>query len=44
LPIVVMSALEREVVLEAINAGANEAVQKPMQLDSLLTLVKQILS
>lgn len=44
LPIVVVSALEREVVLEAINAGANEAMQKPMQLDSLLTLVKQILS
>ena len=44
LPVVVVSAIGSEIISEAINAGANQAIQKPMQLDSLLTMVKQILS
>lgn len=44
LPIVVVSALGGEMISKAIEAGADEAMQKPLQLDSLFTLVRQILS
>jgi CheY-like chemotaxis protein len=44
LPIVVVSAFGGEIISKAINAGANEALQKPFYIDSLLALVKQILS
>ncbi len=44
LPIMVVSAFGGELVSKAIEAGANGAIQKPLHVDSLLTLVKQILS
>lgn len=44
LPIVIVSALDSRTTADAIKAGANGALQKPMQLDSLLTLIKQVLS
>ena len=44
LPIVIVSAFGGEVVSKAIEAGANGAIQKPLHIDSLLTLVEQILS
>ena len=44
LPVVVVSAFGSDVLADAIDAGANGALQKPMQTDSLLTLIKQILS
>jgi len=43
LPIVILSAFGGEVVSKAIEAGADGAIQKPLHIDSLLTLVKQIL-
>lgn len=43
-PIVVMSAVEGGIVRDALKAGANQATQKPMQLDGLLGLIKQLLS
>ncbi len=44
LPIVVLSAVGSEILSDAVNAGANGVIQKPMQIDSLLTLIKQVLS
>ena len=44
LPIVIVSAFGREVVSKAIEAGADGAIQKPLHIDSLLTLLNQILS
>ena len=44
LPIVIVSAFGGEMVSKAIEAGADGAMQKPLHIDSLLTLVKQILS
>jgi CheY-like chemotaxis protein len=44
LPIVILTAFGSEMISKAIEAGADGAVQKPLHLDSLLTLVKQILS
>jgi CheY-like chemotaxis protein len=42
-PIVVMSAVGSGVVSEAINAGANQSTPKPMQLEALLDLIRQLL-
>lgn len=44
LPIVIVTAFCGEIVSKAIEAGADGVVQKPLYSDSLLTLVKQILS
>ena len=44
LPIVIVSAFGGDMVSKAIEAGADGAMQKPLHVDSLLTLVKQILS
>lgn len=44
LPIVIVSAFGSGMISEAIHAGANDAIKKPMEIDALLTLVHQILS
>jgi CheY-like chemotaxis protein len=44
MPIVVMSAVGSGIVSEAINAGANQSTPKPMQLEALLGLIRQLLS
>jgi len=44
IPIVVMSAFGSGATQEAINAGANRSSPKPMQVDFLLSLVRQLLS
>ena len=44
MPIVVMSAFCSGATQDAIAAGANSSAPKPMQIDYLLNLVKQLLS
>ena len=43
IPVLVMSAVHAGVLRQAVSAGANVALQKPVQLMSLIRLVKQIL-
>jgi CheY-like chemotaxis protein len=44
MPIVVMSAFGSGATQDAIDAGANRSAPKPMQIDYLLRLVKQLLT
>ena len=44
MPIVVMSAFGNGKTRDAIEAGANRSAPKPMQVDSLLNLVRQLLA
>lgn len=44
LPIVVMSAFGSRLTQEALDAGASESTPKPMQVESLLNLVRQLLN
>jgi CheY-like chemotaxis protein len=44
MPIVVMSAFGSGAINEALDAGANQSTPKPMQVDSLLNVVKQLLT
>jgi CheY-like chemotaxis protein len=43
-PIVVMSAFSSGATQEALDAGANQSAAKPMHVESLLRLVKQLLA
>lgn len=43
-PIVVLSAVSGGIADDAIKAGANQTTPKPMQLDALLGLIRQILA
>ena len=43
-PIVVMSAFGSGATQDAMDAGANRSAPKPMQIDSLLKLVRQLLT
>lgn len=43
-PIVVMSALGGGISKDALDAGASQSTPKPMQVDSLLNLVRKLLS
>ena len=43
-PIVVMSAFSSRATQEALDAGANESASKPMQVESLIKIVKQLLN
>ena len=43
-PIVVMSAFSSGATQEALDAGANQSSPKPMQVDSLLTIVRKLLA
>jgi DNA-binding response OmpR family regulator len=43
-PIVVMSAFGSRATRDAIDAGANRSAPKPMQVDYLIKLVKQLLT
>jgi CheY-like chemotaxis protein len=42
-PILILSAYQGEKLADAIKAGANQAMQKPVQLGSLVKLVKHLL-
>ena len=44
LPIVVLSAEEREAKMEALEAGATECVDKPFSAPQILGLIKRLLS
>ncbi|HSE35871.1 MAG TPA: response regulator [Blastocatellia bacterium] len=44
MPIVVMSAFGSGATQEAIDAGANRSAPKPMKVDFLLKLIKQLLA
>lgn len=43
-PIVVMSAFGSGITKDALDAGASRSTPKPMQVDSLLNVVRQLLS
>jgi CheY-like chemotaxis protein len=42
-PVVVLSAMQAGVLMQAAAAGASEVMQKPVQLLTLINIVKQIL-
>lgn len=42
-PILVLSALHTGRLLQAVDVGANEVMQKPVQLISLIQLIRQVL-
>jgi CheY-like chemotaxis protein len=43
IPVVVLSAVHQELLTKAVSLGAHAALKKPIELKSLITLIRQIL-